>query len=109
LILIILLLSCFEQDASCIKETEFTDIWWQVFEPAGLDNSCYLFSDDGFIVSKDEDGNNIPQTTWTTQDTECLHTIESDIGDLEIIGYDDNQCIVARYEGSEVVICECNQ
>lgn len=78
-----------------------------ITQPTGLDENCYLFSEDGFLVQRDSEGANTPVSAWSTVNEECLRKIYSDLGDLDIHGWDDEECVSAEYGTTDVTLCEC--
>jgi hypothetical protein len=101
------LVSCSEPEIDCITHEEFLEKWWVVTEPLGLDDTCYLFAEDGYVVTKDALGNNTIAGTWYTDDTACITKITSDETSVHIIGNTGNGCINANYDNTSIIICEC--
>jgi len=91
----------------CVTPESFIERWWRITQPAGLDENCYLFSEDGFLVQRDSEGNNTPMSAWSAVNEECLREIYSDLGDLEVYGWDADECISAEYGSTDVTLCEC--
>lgn len=101
-----ILFSCVNVDQECLLIDDFVDTWWVVTDPTGMDEVCYLFSSDGKLVTKDDKGNNSISGDWFTQDVDCLKSITSDDISITILGTT-GDCILAKYEGYNLTVCEC--
>ena len=77
-------------------------------EPAGVDDNCYMFTTDGFIVKKDNNSSKTPVATWVSEeDTGCMTTIVSGEETIEIISETEESCISAVYNDVDILLCSC--
>ena len=111
MIAFLLLLTCHTFGCEGMKDN-FIGEWWQVYIAENAIGSCLLFSEDGHVVQRHDDGVTAIMGTWELIDDEnCEYTIRTTEEDgsqkeLILLGWDES-CWSVEYEGGEYLDCEC--
>ena len=103
---LLILCSC-SRDLDCITREDITERWLEISSSSISFDHCYLLSDDGVVIEKDQ------ETIWRAGDwyvidhcDDCLFEIGSVDKVIELLE-EEGECITIKYNGIETEICDC--